>query len=169
MADLSTFYVSLLLVIVVDLLLLLRALGRDELALHLPLHLLADHIHHRVDALGVRGHLLHLLWHLLLHLLLHHGWLQHVDVLRVRHVVDQVVHLRLTDAALFEEILALEQIEAHLSGLLHELLLLVMEVQGDETHVLAISVRAHGELLLHKTALFLGACVGTYVVLAHPV
>ena len=73
-----------------------------------------------------------LILHLLRLLLLLHDLLAgHVDVARVLDVIDQHVELGLTDTFLVQEVLNCEEIEAHLGGLLHELLLLVKEVLWD--------------------------------------
>jgi len=133
---------SLALVVVVDLLaswcchhnwLSLHLHGRVDLAKHLVAH----HVHHGVDATG------ELLRHLLLRhdtawLLHHRHGLQHVHILRVLQVVNQIVQLHLGQTLGLQEVLALVQVETHLGRLLQERLFLLEEVGRDE----AVSLRA---------------------------
>ena len=166
--DLSWHHSLIHLVVVVDLLTLwwphhnwLSALhlhGRVDLAEHLVAH----HVHHGVDTARVlllHGHLLRL------H---HHGLgFEHVHVLRVVQVVDQVVELHLGQALGLEEVLALVQVEAHLRGLLQEGLLLLHEVGG---HLALLAHGGtHGQLLLDEAALLLSSGVRVDALLAHPV
>ena len=100
-------------------------------------HLLAHHVHHGVDSashLLRRKHLLGWGHH-------QHRWFQHVHILWVVHVVNQVVYLELADASLLEEVLALVEIETHLSSLLKESFLLVHEVLWNQARLL--TVRTH--------------------------
>lgn len=149
--NLSITVISSLLVIIVDLLLILR-LRPHKLVPDLPLHLLANHIHHRVNSLRVLRHLLHHhrhpngyhMWHHLWRHLLHHGLLHHLHhrlllkniyVVRIQHVIEQVIELSLANASAFQKVLTLVQIEAHVSSLHYELFLFVKEVRRDHTHI----------------------------------
>ena len=100
-------------------------------------HLVAHHVHHGVDSAGVlllRCWLHHLLW---LHRHRLHGlhvielWLQHIDVVRIVHVVHHVVDLGFGNATRLKELTALVEVESHLLELLQELLFLVNEVGWD--------------------------------------
>jgi hypothetical protein len=64
---------------------------------------LTHHVHHWVRALGeLRLHLHRLLLHLLRWHLLHlRHWAKHIDIVRVVHVIEQVVHFHLADTFLF--------------------------------------------------------------------
>ncbi len=120
------------LVTIVDLLTLggLSSHGLIDLAEHL----LAHHVHHGVDSASHLLRLKHLLgWghH-------QHRWFQHVHILWIVHVVNQVVQLELADATLLEEVLTLVEIEAHLSSLLEELFLLVHEVLWNQGRLLCV-------------------------------
>ena len=107
---------------------------------HLVLHRLLLAWHHWHARLHLPRVLMlhHLLRELLLlgQLLGHHNRLaEHVNIGRVLHVVDQDVQLSFADALTLQEILHCEQIEAHLAGLLHELLALVNEVLWDHARL----------------------------------
>lgn len=106
-----------------------------HLGLHLTKHLIAHHVHHGVhSALELLRHLLGR-WH-------HHLWLQHVDVVWIVHVVQQVVHLHLADALILQEVLGLVEVKAHLLDLLQEALFLVNEILGHHANSL-VALRAH--------------------------
>jgi len=99
---------------------------------------------------------------------LHHGHrLEHVDVLRVLDIFNQVIHLKLGDTTLVKEILTLEQVKAHRGTLLEEALFLVHEVLWNHADLLALG--AHGELLLNLTSLLLRPWMWVDTLLAHPV
>lgn len=89
----------------------------------LALELLLHGAHHRVHRLLLRLHVHH---HLLAVALHHHGLLegdfQRAAVLWVLHHVQNDVHVQLTNAALVNKILHLEQVKSHLLSLLQELL-----------------------------------------------
>ena len=75
--------------------------------LHLAHHLVSHCVHHGIRSLIVW--LLHLRHLLLRHHHLWH-WFKHVDILWIVHVVEQIVHLHFTDAALVEEVLSRVQV-----------------------------------------------------------
>ena len=111
-----------------------------HLSLNLSEHLIAHHVHHWVHSTR------ELCWHLTggcsstRLTRLHHGLLRRceekledIDVIRVWHVVQNVVHLHLANAAILQEVLDLEEVESQICDLLHEALLLVDEVLGDHS------------------------------------
>ena len=124
-------------------------------------HLVAHHVHHRVDAAGKL---------LRRRLLLHHKGLlllQNVDILRVIEVFDQVVHLHLGQALRLQEVLALVQVEAHVRNLLQEGLLFLEEVLGNGADLRPH--RPHRQLLLDLASLLFRPRVRGDALLAHPV
>ena len=134
-----------------------------SLSLHLLIdlteHLITHHVHHRV------GELLLLLHHW--RLLHHHLGLEHVDVLWVLQVIDQVVQLHLGKTLLLDKVLTLIQIKAHVVSLLEEGLLLLEEVLWDHTSLLTLG--PHGQLLLNQTPLLFSPGVRVDTLLSHPV
>ena len=131
---------------------------------------MAHSVHHWIGSLDELLLAHHRLLHLPgLHLLLtwsHHLGLEHVDVIGIVHIVQQVIHLSLADTLSFEEVLSGEQIDTHVVSSLEELLLLVDKVGWDWLNVLC---RAQRQLILNSLSFGLGARVRIDVVLAHPV
>lgn len=151
-------------------------LHHNRLALHAGLHhalvyltnqSLAHHVHHGVSS----SHhllLLHLLWLHLRGLTARHYWhlSKHVDVVRIVHVVHQVVDFSFADSLLLEEVLSCIQVHSHIVDLLQESFSLIHEVLRNWLQVLG---GAHRKLVADHGTLSFRSRMRINVMLTHPV